>query len=76
MQFNKRWQANFYIYWLKVRNKFKHKNMSYEKYGIEHTLPANKYKVMELIITPKLIKDLSDNVKSEIDKHIDKSNKS
>jgi hypothetical protein len=75
MEFNKRWKAELYIFWLKVRNRFIHKNMSYEKYGIEHILPSNKYKVIELIITPKLDKELADIFKSEIDKEIAKSNK-
>ena len=75
MEFNKRWKANLYIYWLKVRNRFKHKNMSYEKYGIEHTLTSNKYTVIELIITPKLDKEFADAFKTEIDKEITKSNK-
>ena len=49
--------------------------MSYEKYGINHTLPSNKHEVMELIITPKLDKEFADAFKSEIDKEIAKSNK-
>ena len=66
--FNKRWHAKLYIIWLKLKNKFKYGKMTYEKYGINHTLPANKFDVMELILTKKIEKSFAIAVDDEINK--------
>jgi hypothetical protein len=72
MRFNKRWQAEAYILWLKVKNRLKHGKMISESYGIQLELPARKYSVIELILTEKIQKEFDKAFDEEITKYINK----
>ncbi len=68
-KFNKRWKAKLYIVWLKVKNRFIHKNITFESYGINHTIPENTYSVIELLLTEKIEKEMAIAMQEEIQKY-------
>lgn len=70
MKFNKRWQVKLYIVWLRIKNRFKHRNITYESYGINHTIPENKYSVIELLLTSKIEKDFAKSFAEELNKYL------
>ncbi len=69
-QFNKRWKAKLYMFYLKIKNKIIHRNITYEAYTINHTIPQNTYDVIECLITPDIQKKFDKSFQDELNKHI------
>ena len=70
VEFNRRWKANLYIYWLKIKNKFKYKKITFESYCVEKIILSNKYNVVELISTIGIEENLDRSIKNEISKEV------
>lgn len=68
MKFNKRWKAKLYINWLKIKNRIKYTNITFESYGIEHQLPSDSYSIIELILSTEMENAFKKELLIEIDK--------
>lgn len=53
-KFDKKWKAKSYIFWLKIKNRFKYGKMTLEDYGINYEISTKKYSVLQLVWTKKL----------------------
>ena len=74
MKFKKRIYAKIYIIFLKIKNRFKYTNITFESYDILHELPENTYAVIEMVLCDESKKLFDEILDVEILKFIE-SNK-